>query len=382
MGNYYPGSKGAAARGTIGNVLDLSPLEYRERPRPRARRPLPRVQPLQSRQQPFSPKSVGASPLRVAELLSRRALWRRLSILEDVIYILNPAVAGQPELNTFNVPAGWSGAGSFQTWCESTKNFPPTSDPNKHTGYGNAGPAGGTWCIGGQAVGVGSVLHWGFWTSRGQSANRYAHIRSFHRPSNSSADIPTVVYSPAVDPVPATYTIADFPLWWRQSLAEMPLRVHRSATIKALRPWIPGEVGPAPVPRPEPEAPPVRPRPPGKGTKERKFVLAIGQRSLVGLGVNLVTESLDVLNCLNDSLPRKYRPTPHVDGKGKWHRATPQQIAYNLYLHHDKIDPVALLQCMIANQVEDYAIGKLGQLTAKANRRRGRMHGFALGPAL
>lgn len=126
-------------------------------------------------------------------------------------------------------------------------------------------------------------------------------------------------------------------------------------------------------------------RPPAR-TKEVKAALTI-RGTIVDRIMGTVTESLDMLNCAHSALPFRYQAKGRYDpgrygGQGGWRRYTPQRQAHHVYTHWDKIDVGAFIQCVIENQVEDYLIGRLGQLTAKANRRRGAFAGSAFGPAL
>lgn len=136
----------------------------------------------------------------------------------------------------------------------------------------------------------------------------------------------------------------------------------------------------------KPPPPPYRPRPPGKGKKEKKQALTV-TGTLVGWLFSTVTELLDVLNCLVDSIDAPGKPRPRWDptrhnGQGGWRRPTPQQRAAWAYQHADRLDVPAFIQCMIANQIEDAIIGRIGELVKSANQRRGFIAGLTFGAAL
>lgn len=144
-----------------------------------------------------------------------------------------------------------------------------------------------------------------------------------------------------------------------------------------------GEEGqPSNAPRPRGR----RARRPPRFVKEKKAALHI-RGTFADKLMNIVTESLDVLNCAHSALPRKYQAKPRYDaggygGQGRWRRATPQRIAMTVYQNLGHLNVGKFVQCLIQNQVEDYLIGKVGQLTAKANQKRGSFAGAAFGPAL
>lgn len=168
-------------------------------------------------------------------------------------------------------------------------------------------------------------------------------------------------------------------------------------------PWEPVMPGPVQVtpgasPKPLPGA---FPRPPGKFTKEKKAAWKSGPLvDLIKQGLNGVTEGLDALMCVQKGLPAKYRAKPvWVDGKrppgnpfqrprerGKegwkwtphgWQKADgyyraprPDEVAWAIYQHADKLDVGKVVACLASNHVEDMVIGWFGKQSAAASRNR------------
>lgn len=149
-----------------------------------------------------------------------------------------------------------------------------------------------------------------------------------------------------------------------------------------VNPWPTPDLPPFPRHRPGP----TRPSRPPPRTKERKSTLTV-TGTPVGWALNVVTESLDVLNCAYKSMPKSKQIPPRWDpsrhgGQGGWRRASPQQIAMHVYANAAHISVANFVRCLMENQVEDYLIGKIGQLTRSANQRSAQFAGFAFGPAL
>jgi hypothetical protein len=122
--------------------------------------------------------------------------------------------------------------------------------------------------------------------------------------------------------------------------------------------------------------------------------------------VNIITESLDVANCLYDALPdplvgRKPIPPKKVDGKiyyahgGGIYKLTPpekpamrdpfrrthkklEMILKNL----DEVDLNEAIECAVKNQIEDKVIGSLASAAGPFGGKYGRPIGFTSGPAL
>ena len=196
--------------------------------------------------------------------------------------------------------------------------------------------------------------------------------------------------SPLGDPIYPTVTVPRPHPALRPMFPPMPSPppVIRGPKPDAVpRPMPPVNPWPTPelpvVPRPAPA--PRLPSKPPKGTKEKKATLTVSNTP-VGWVLNIVTESLDILNCAYKAIPGKGIP-PRWDptrygGQGGWRRASPQQITDYVYTNALKMDVGKFITCLIENQVEDRIIGAIGDLTRRANSGSGRFAGVAFGPAL
>lgn len=104
-----------------------------------------------------------------------------------------------------------------------------------------------------------------------------------------------------------------------------------------------------------------RRRPPQRGEKEKKMIIAVDQASTFGRALNYFTETLDWINCVHKGLPASRR---------SWDRTQQQKVAdiYNGWSH---IDWANVVYACVENQIEDYIFGRLGRAQARANRRLG-----------
>lgn len=124
--------------------------------------------------------------------------------------------------------------------------------------------------------------------------------------------------------------------------------------------------------RPNPGVRPYRPEPPGRYVKEQKFALAVPGAAATLL--SWLTEGLDAFHGVYRALPEWFRYE---------HRyATGAERAMLLYENFHLVDPAQALWNILSDQGKDRYWAMWGQLTAKANRRRGMPGGLALGPAL
>ena len=102
--------------------------------------------------------------------------------------------------------------------------------------------------------------------------------------------------------------------------------------------------------------------PPRKGEKERKVFLR--NKKVIGakIAVNVVTESLDFIDSLYKG----------VEGLGGRKCATHDYKCKmaQLYRHWDdpRFDAASFVEAWINNQVEDFVIGSLGQVTTRGSR--------------
>lgn len=338
MGNYYPQPKGL--------IIDISPGGYRNipvppaqeiQPVPRSNIPPPRAPNINPVTMPDIPPIIGS----VAWKIARRHIILDIgkSLAEGLWYKYQEATEAQPA--GWHVPQEWADAEVYI--CSDA------------AGVGEGAVAAGTiWgsvigshpanCLPLQAIAPGAAPNWvGFWKEHPNLADRYYHLRSYVRWNGLATD-PLPEWRPAVAPQPALYR------------------------------WINTQFQPNPQPwydlNGEPATPiPVQPRP-FRG-KEKKFAVAIGGR--LARAVNLISEASDWSDCLNASLPPGTR-LPGSAGSAKH--------VENWYANLDKMDLGAFLTCAAANEAEDRFFGKLGRITGRANRNRGKPGGIALGPAL
>lgn len=117
----------------------------------------------------------------------------------------------------------------------------------------------------------------------------------------------------------------------------------------------------------------VKTGPPGPGTKERKFV--IHNQGQVARVFSVATEVIDAIEALYEALPPELRKRPKrfVGWKGQ---------AEAVYHHWDRINWNTAWENLVANEIEDRIVGKLGKGGKVLAQKTGRNAGFTLGPAL
>lgn len=106
-----------------------------------------------------------------------------------------------------------------------------------------------------------------------------------------------------------------------------------------------------------------RNRPPPRGTKERKFILAPAQDSVIGILANAVTETNDFVEALYFAIPPRLR--------GPKRHTTLQEKMAAIYLHYDQINVGYAFNNLLQNQIGDAIGGMQGRLQARANRKLG-----------
>jgi len=111
-------------------------------------------------------------------------------------------------------------------------------------------------------------------------------------------------------------------------------------------------------------------KPPGKRVKERKFVLGLDRMSPLGIAVNVITESADVIEALYFAIP------PRLRGRAK----TPQARLEAIYRNFLHIDVSTALKNLLVNEIGDRIVGRVGRQAAKFNRKFNM--NLQLGPAL
>lgn len=167
------------------------------------------------------------------------------------------------------------------------------------------------------------------------------------------------------------------PLWWyppRPATEPAPMSQVRLYSKWQVDPLGNPLRGPAPVSRTRTAPLPKRP---DKHTKERKFALTVSGIGRLILGS--VTEGFDTVSAIFDALPLALRQKLWAQNGGY---LSPIDKALAIYRYFDQVDMAKAVQNLTYEQLEDYVYGRIGQITAKANRRRGMPGGAELGPAL
>lgn len=229
--------------------------------------------------------------------------------------------------------------------------------------------------------------------------DRYTAVASWARISGNPGIIPrphydySIVHLPAVNPqlnplhLPIFQPVPLFkPLPVTRVAAQSKAAESRNEWISPTRTLPRPQVAPQPVFTPDPVQSPLAPSPgtrievypqprvlpgshrnapPPKGTKERKFILAPLQGSLVGIAMNAVTESSDFVDSLFFAIPVSLRP--------QWPDGTPKRLgltdkAYQVFKHFGDIDVEKALKNLLQNQIGDTIGGIAGRMNAKALR--------------
>lgn len=120
-------------------------------------------------------------------------------------------------------------------------------------------------------------------------------------------------------------------------------------------------------------------KPAGRGTKERKFILAPNQRSPVGLAMNAVTETADFVDALYYAIPVALRP--HWPN-GKVRKLGVSDKMAQIYLHFGQIDMQKAYNNLLDNQIGDAIGGIAGKLNAKALRAFHKNTGYTFATGL
>lgn len=206
-----------------------------------------------------------------------------------------------------------------------------------------------------------------------------------------------VVY-PAVDPLawpvgqPAP---SPRPLPWRV-LPYRQVNPHRSPSeqsqwgngLPAPRPRPSGSVVIAPGVTPSPHGPPHGSRTPGPGVKERKVQVGGKFGGALFRALNTITESLDVIDAIYDALPnsakvKTYRIYGNAGRPGQqWADATPQQKLWAIYRNLHLVDIDQALLNILANQLQDFVIGKAGRHLGRQGAEAGSLFGYGVGPTI
>ena len=163
--------------------------------------------------------------------------------------------------------------------------------------------------------------------------------------------------------------------------------------------WKPPLVNPRPIPRPDPvtprpvdpvtpvtpprEAPIIRTAPghrfrkPGAREKENKRQVQgpLAQAwNKFKKGVNVVTESLDAMDCVYGALPEKIRKREQAKRHGK-DPNTKGKLKL-IYQHAQQVDMLSMIDCLAKEHLQDAAIGKAAKKHADLRKKYGLRGGY------
>lgn len=118
-------------------------------------------------------------------------------------------------------------------------------------------------------------------------------------------------------------------------------------------------------------------------SKEKKYVMALNRGSVLGRIVGVAGEAGDFITAIYEALDYKCKKKMGT-GSGTDGFVTMTDKATQLFLHMDCIDMDKAVKNLIANEIEDRVIGKIGKVGGKANAANpyGTGKGFMVGPAL
>ena len=105
--------------------------------------------------------------------------------------------------------------------------------------------------------------------------------------------------------------------------------------------------------------------PPSKRDKERKIHVKSVVPAGVHLGLNVVTEGLDFIGVLYDSIPKECRRKAGITT----FRPSVAEKMRAIYHCFDSIPLAEAMANYLNNQFEDYVYGQLGRLTGRATGR-------------
>lgn len=108
-----------------------------------------------------------------------------------------------------------------------------------------------------------------------------------------------------------------------------------------------------------------------RNEREKKIKMQ-GSLGVLAL-LNAASEAVDLVDCIYDAIPRKYRPR-YGNTRFVLRHPTPQQKVLAIYQHFDKIDIPKALGNVVSNEIEDRIFGKLGNLSKNVSHGL-RVHG-------
>lgn len=134
------------------------------------------------------------------------------------------------------------------------------------------------------------------------------------------------------------------------------------------------------------------PRPPEKGTKEKKTFVAAIPGGWTGLrtAMNALTEGVDLIDAFYyGGFSKEFRKARdrelylRLKREGKKFRPfTPAEKAEIVWKYWHRLDEKGAIGAVLTNHLQDQLFGAIGRTAGGAAKRAGRPHGWALGPAI
>lgn len=103
-----------------------------------------------------------------------------------------------------------------------------------------------------------------------------------------------------------------------------------------------------------PNGPPPTLTPPSRGTRERKIRIWTPTMSAVQNAFHAISEVADAVNCLFEALPAGAQGPDPAPGTGRTLQSKMAAVYWNL----PSVDWPAAMQCLLANEIEDAAVGR------------------------
>jgi len=118
--------------------------------------------------------------------------------------------------------------------------------------------------------------------------------------------------------------------------------------------------------------------PPRKNEREKKWKV-VGRGKTVRKLIDPIGEGVDAVQAIYKALPQQCRlkwPGTNFDVR----KPSPQDMARQIWLHLDQVDPLTAVQNIVTNEIKDYAYGRSSRGATKSMRKfydaTGRLHGL------
>lgn len=184
-------------------------------------------------------------------------------------------------------------------------------------------------------------------------------------PTPAQLPKPRPGYKPAGDPAPDHLVT---PLEPSASPWFPPLRPYEISAVTSVT-RAHGSVSPSASPKPAVSRSPHGVLPPGPRERERKRnFTGSGAGAFVWAVANALTEATDVTNAIYKALPPSVRRFKGRNGKWMDKDIAWQDRAKRIMANLDKVDIDQAMLNILANQMEDFVIGKFSQGADRANR--------------